>query len=200
MNIKFKYEYKKIQAAIYKNYEILYYLKRIDNTSGKMDMNEINSPFGGSLSPNINANVNTNVNVGTNGDSNMDNLSYNGACILEEINKSKEEEEDEEIKKAHQILLLDTEDVSTSMNFKLEWNKRDRWNKSCLNYLQEAMNEIQQRLIVNKNSNDTVKKNKNNTNKEKEKEYEKGKENLLEDKKDLEKAINELFTNSYIDM
>ncbi|KAL6636441.1 asparaginase-domain-containing protein [Neocallimastix sp. 'constans'] len=151
-------------AAIYKQYPILYYLKNLERKErGERPEKNFyyNYPHHSYA---------------------LDNVSFNGACLLEEINKKKDEIE--KVQKA--LLHSHEEDKSIRMKhqkFKIEWDKLDRWKKTGLNYLEEAMNDIRGKLVS-----DTVIAN--------EKEMEK----LLEEKEELETVINDIFTFSYIEI
>ena len=106
-------------------------------------------------------------------ENNLDNISFKGAYIIEEIDKK-----NEELQKAKEVLKTSDASVTTIKPHKINWHQVDRWNKTPLNYLEEALKTIEIEIISNSNDKDC--------------------ENLINDKNKLEKVMNDIFMHSFV--
>ena len=112
-----------------------------------------------------------------------DNVSFNGAYILEEIDQKREE-----MKKVTGVLQLSNASTAPlTPSHKIEWHLADRWGKTAMNYLQEDLKNIQNNLSTSDNYSKNEKNKKDN-------------DALLERKNDIEKVIEDIFTYNYINI
>ncbi|ORX45211.1 asparaginase-domain-containing protein [Piromyces finnis] len=116
-------------ASIYKNYDILYYLKDLDNNTLEQDEKH-------------------QINHGLPIENNFDSITYCGTYIIEEMDKTSEE-----AKKVKDVLKT-SDPLPTTNVHKLKWNQVDRWNKTPLNYLKMELKIMEEKIMLSNMSMD----------------------------------------------